>query len=107
MPTECYETAEEPWTHAGKVILDIVRTGGIGLRILHTLDWKVKAVKPKKTPNVINLHGYVKTLPWRVGESPTYNAWRTIVLSKYAHSIPRVKDSRRVKVDRRTRLSGC
>ena len=37
----------------------------------------------------------------------TYNAWRTIVLSKYAHRIPRVKDSRNVKVDRRTRLSGC
>jgi len=53
------------------------------------LDWKVKIVKPKKTPNVIN------------------NAWRTIVLSKYAHKIPRVKASRSVKVDKRIRLSGC
>ena len=31
VPTECDETTEEPRTHAGKVILDIVRTGWMTL----------------------------------------------------------------------------
>jgi len=53
------------------------------------LDWKVKIVKPKKTPKVIN------------------KACRTIALSKNAHNIPRVKASRSVNVDRRMRLRGC
>jgi len=67
MPTESDKTAEEPRTHAGKIILEIVRTRWAGFCVLHTLDWKVKAVKPKKTPKVINLHDYIKALLWRVG----------------------------------------
>ena len=38
VPTESDKSTKEPRTHAGKVILDIVRMEWIGLHVRHTLD---------------------------------------------------------------------
>ena len=107
--TESDEAAEQPGSHTRKVILDGVRRGWGWCSLLHTLDWKVKTVSPRKTPKVINLLDDVRVPYCDSGgeEIMTYKACMTIVLSKYAHNIPRVKASSSVKVDRRTRLSGC
>ena len=68
MLTESDETAEEPRSHARKVILNIVRRGWAGVNVIHTFDWKVKIVKPKKTPKVINLQNNVNDLQSIVGK---------------------------------------
>ena len=61
--TESDEAAEEPGPQTGKVILNAVRRACGRFGVQHTLDWKVKAVKPTKTPKVINLRNDVRVLP--------------------------------------------
>lgn len=72
---------------------------------VHTLDWRVKSVSPRKIPNVINLFS-LSTGCGIAAELGTYKACSTTTLSMKAVATPRVNASNNVNELSRMKFRG-